>query len=57
MADNRDAEIRRDQTEIENLLVAANYPHVRQQTTITYLKELQVLRQWLQELEGDNSDH
>ena len=53
MMDDRDAEIRETKLKIENLLVAADFPQLRQEATIAYLKELQVLRQRLHDLGGD----
>ena len=51
-----DAETREIRLTIANLLVAARYRHVPQQVTITYLRELQVLRQRLSELGGAKAD-
>ena len=56
MGQDTDAEIREIKLTIANLLVAARYRHVPQTVTITYLKELQVLRHQLHELGGDIED-
>ena len=57
MTDDRDAEIEALKLKIDNLLVAAHYRGLPQAATVTYLKELQVLRQRLYELSGDEPDH
>ena len=56
MGEDTGAAIRELKLTIENLLVAARYRHVPQTVTITYLKELQVLRHQLHELGGDIED-
>jgi hypothetical protein len=56
MGEDTDAEIREIKLKIENLLVAAHYRHVPQNVTITYLKELQLLRARLHALGGDKED-
>ena len=53
MADDRDAEIEALKLKIDNLLVAAHYRGLPQAATVAYLKELQVLRQRLQALSGN----
>ena len=52
MNHDREADIRELKLKIENLL-AADFPQLRQEATIAYLKELQVLRQRLHDLGGD----
>ena len=53
MADDRDAEIEALKLKIDHLLMAAHYRGLPQAATVAYLKELQVLRQRLQALSGN----
>ena len=55
MSDDTDAEIEALKLRIDNLVVAAHYRGLPQSATVTYLKELQVLRQRLYEL-SDGKD-